>query len=164
MVYLLIVLAIGFCEVILGIFFSGQPSLIEGLTLSFSLVSGLLTGLATALLVTRLASRLFGTPKLAIVFLMLYAVVQPLFPMVSSPNNVATLVAGKFALNIALYGKVTLVVVIHWLRSTHRISYYMIRARHLMNTEKNEKENFLRLFFPSDFNGGSGGDSEEAKN
>lgn len=115
---------------------------------AFSTLSGVLTGFATALLTIRFASRIIGVPKGAIFTLVVYSVIQPLFPLVSSPFTPAYAVVGQIAVTIALYGKATLLVTIHWMRYTHRLTYYMVRALELLKEEGPRRNAFVRQLSP----------------
>jgi hypothetical protein len=117
----------------------------------FSTISGVLTGFATALLTIRFASRIIGVPKGAIFMLVIYCVIQPLFPMVSSPSkNMAYAGVGQVAVSLAIYGKATLLVIIHWMRSTHRLTYYMVRTLEMLEEEGPKRIAFVNELLPNE--------------
>lgn len=147
MILLLFVILAGFAELVITAL---DMSNIENIKLAFSVLSGVITGVSTVLLTTRLASRILGLPSLAILVVVLYAVIQPLFPTVSNPKNLTEQIIGFLAVNFSLYGKATLLVLIHWMRDTHRLSYYMVRALQTLEEESLNRIVFLNEFLPED--------------
>jgi hypothetical protein len=117
---------------------------VEEISYVFSLVSGTILGIATGLLVTKLASRIINLPFWTISFLVFYAVIQPAFPIIahattSLQENLTIIIA-----MLAFYGKVILLIVVHWMRDTDGLSYYMARARRLYDEEEDAR---LRQIF-----------------
>lgn len=147
----LFLVLIAFAEFFLSKSYSGNEQTLGSIHLAFGILSGLLTGIATALLTARFASPIIGVPPLAIVILALYSVIQPLFPMLSEPKpNPAETIWGYIAVSIALYGKATLLVVIHWARYTHRLTYYMVRGLQMLEEEGPARLVFVNEFLPKD--------------
>jgi hypothetical protein len=50
--------------------------------------------------------------------------------------------------NIALYRKVTLLVIVRWMRNTHQLSYYMVRALQILEEEGRNRLVFVNEFSP----------------
>jgi hypothetical protein len=121
-----------------------------GIASMFGLLSGLLVGVVTGLLIAKLTSRLFNLPITALVILTLFAVVQPVFPVLTSGPTADPGMApfmetiGYLAAAVALYAKVALLVVIEWMRDRYGILYYMVNQARLF---ENERERHLSETF-----------------
>lgn len=106
----------------------------------FGWLSGFGAGLATAVVVGRLDSKYFGIPHTVIIFLYLYAVIQPGWAQFeSSPNNAVPLAL----LNLALALKVLFFMVIKWSIDTGRFHYYADRMGSLIDEIEAERQGFL---------------------
>jgi len=114
----------------------------SGITYVFGLVSGLVVGVVTGLLVAKLTSRLFNLPITALVILTLFAVIQPVFPVLTSEPTADPQMArftetiGYLAALVALYAKVALLIIIEWMRDRYGILYYMVNQAQLFENER----------------------------
>jgi hypothetical protein len=92
---------------------------------------GILAATATALVVGQLDSKLFGVPKWALIFLFIYAAIQPTFDFLIKGENgsdgIGTSIAKGVIIFVALVGKVLLFTIIHWLAMTGRLLYFMVQ-------------------------------------
>jgi len=148
MILFLFLVLIGFTEIVTSWPNRNNIESLDAISLGFSIFSGVITGVATTLLTTRFASRIFGVPPLAIVVLILYAIIQPFFPLLSHTTSLTEIIVGNLAVNIAIYGKATLVVAVHWMRSTQRLKYYMVRGLQMIEEEGIARSMFVNEFLP----------------
>ena len=146
MIFFLLLVLILFAEFVSSAINLDNPIVLQSINLSFSIFSGILGGIATALVTMRLASRILGIPSAIIFILTLYAIIQPLFPMVAGPKTLIETIIGIIAVNIAVYGKATFVILLLWLLTTRRLDYYMIRALQMIEEEHISREVFLGNF------------------
>lgn len=109
----------------------------------FSLSYGLLIGVLTGLFVGRLESIIFNLHPFFVVYFILYAVVQPTFAFLQSSNHQYDDLS-LVLLIIALYGKVFMLIAVHWIRDTDRLLYYMVRR--YRTTVQENKMNFRQVF------------------
>jgi len=130
-------------------YFRADASSLIDVRFVFSTVSGILTGIATALLTVRFASRIIDVPKRAILVLVIYSVIQPLFPLLTTRDHTVNSLVGHLAINISLYCKATLLVVIQWMHSTHRLTYYMVRAPAMIKDEGPLRTSFVEGLLPN---------------
>lgn len=112
------------------------PSHAERISYIFSFVSGIIIGVVTGLLVTKLGSRIINLPIWASTFLTVYAVIQPIFPIIAQSKVDFDKTLGIMLAIVGFYGKVFLLAVIHWARDTNRLLYYMARARRIYDEEE----------------------------
>lgn len=129
----------------------------------FSVISGVLTGIATTLLTIRFAGRIIGARRLIIFILVIYCIIQPLFPMVLSPEPPIYHIVGQVAITLAIYGKATLLVLIQWTIHTHRLTYYMVRAKEMSEEEDVKRTAFLNELQPENEKV-EGEDDQQGKN
>ena len=120
----------------------------KNLNFIFSTISGIFVGICILLLVTRFSSIVFNLPFWSIFALSFYTIIQPVYPFLDSYETLTG--AGNKGLNerlpilfstLALYGKVTLMIVFSWCNETDRLFYYLLRAGRLY---KEEFENDIR--------------------
>jgi len=154
MILALFLILIAFVEFVVTLFTvtmvdANGEEILPHIQQAFSLLSGVLTGVATGLLAVRFGSRILEVPPIAMILLVLYAIIQPLFPLLSVQENATTISIRFFAVNIALYSKIALLVVIHWLRTTHQLAYYMARALQFLDEEGRNRLVFVNEFSPS---------------
>lgn len=109
---------------------------LNNLSYVFGLVSGLLVGVCTGLLVARLTSRLFNLHIFPLVMLTLFAIIQPVFPILTAQTDTVSQGIAYVAALIALYAKVALLIVIEWLRDRFGVLYYMVNAARLFDDER----------------------------
>jgi len=125
------------------------------ISLLFSFISGIIVGVITGLLVTRLCSRFINLPLWAASFLTVYAVIQPVFPIIAQSQEQSVQLQqiseqeffkslSLYMAIIALYGKVLLLAIIHWVRDSNRLLYYMARARKVHDEE--DKPEYRMMF------------------
>ena len=111
------------------------PQHASSISYIFSFVSGISIGVTTGLLVTKLASRFINAPLWAITLLTVYAVIQPVFPIIAQSKEVIHESLAVIIAFIAFYGKICLLGVVHWARDSNRLLYYMARARKIYDEE-----------------------------
>jgi hypothetical protein len=132
-----------------------SSDMVGRVAVGFSLFSGIAVGITAGLLVTRLASKSLGVPFWAISFLTMYAVIQPVFPLISRPNDDVDRHLSQIFVMVAFYGKILLLAVIHWLRDSNRLWYYMVEAAERHQQEEEVKfgqfvRRFVRFSDPED--------------
>jgi hypothetical protein len=110
-----------------------------GTSYIFQLLSGIVVGVFTGLLVARLTSRLFNLPLKALAALTLFAVIQPVFPVLTAQGDDLSRGIAYAAAFVALYAKVILLIVIEWLRDRHGILYYMVNQARLFDDERERR-------------------------
>jgi hypothetical protein len=114
---------------------------VADLGLLWSLSSGVIGGVFTTLVVARLTSKIFDLPLFTVVFLTLYAVIQPLGSYVTDPKTKVEYLVGSSLIMFALYGKLILLCAVEWKRDGDRMAWYMLRSRRIL-----EEEDEKRLF------------------
>ncbi|MFT3705940.1 MAG: hypothetical protein QM802_26475 [Agriterribacter sp.] len=107
----------------------------------FSLWFGLAIGVVTGLFVGRLESIMFNIPTFFISYFILYSVIQPTFAFLGNDDYKGL---SNSLLIMALYGKIFLLIIIHWVRDSDRLLYYVIR-RHKLFLEET-KYDFRKIF------------------
>lgn len=107
----------------------------------FATISGVFVGICTLLVVTRLSSIIFKVPFWAIFFLAAYAIIQPIYPFLEEKVAIEGIDSKKMAIMVstfALYGKLVLLMVVHWCKDTERLFYYLLRAGNLYREENED--------------------------
>lgn len=139
-------IALAVCLLAAGAEFVLQRANYHQFDLLLATLSGMFCGVITGLLTARLTSKTLDVPKLWILFLMLYAVIQPLFPLLTSkasPGRVDAWLTVVLTV-YALFGKAILLFVVHWLDKTERLTYYMLRAIEFNRDEPSGFQFFLK--------------------
>jgi hypothetical protein len=117
------------------IFTKSLPGSASGISFVFSFASGIIIGVVTGLLITKLSTRIINLPLWATTCLVVYAVIQPIFPIIARSRGDFEKDLAAVMLMIAFYGKILLFAVIQWARDTNRLVYYMARARRIYEEE-----------------------------
>ncbi|MEL6588680.1 MAG: hypothetical protein AAFQ68_01290 [Bacteroidota bacterium] len=120
------------CWVLLGGLEAMLLSLDPQWVLPLSIFSGILGGGAMALFVSRFSSKIWDVPQSVIFCLVGYAIIQPSLPFITQTVETAGGMGfmrflAVFLLIYAFVGKMLLLLVVHWLRNTERLRYYMLR-------------------------------------
>jgi hypothetical protein len=119
----------------------------ESVLLVFSICYGVAGATATALVVGRLDDQLLGVPLFVIVFLFIYAGIQPSFDFLvvkTPPDNNLLLAAREVIVVIALVSKIVLFATMQWLSTTGRFFYYMVQNYSLYYGVDSHRQNFLQ--------------------
>ena len=135
------------------------PDAVDKLFMTFSGLGG---ALAMGLLVAKLASSFIGTPRTAIAVLLLYVGIQPLFSMIDRAESGLgsnEMIIGAVCLNMALYSKVLLFALVCWMVETHRLTFYMAKAREVIEQRASWQKAFVVECFglPAQEDGGKTG-------
>lgn len=112
--------------------------------LPLAIFSGILGGGAMALFVSRFSSKVWDVPRGVIVCLVGYAIIQPSLPFITQSLEASSTTGplvffeflAVFLLIYAFVGKILLLLVVHWLRNTQRLRYYMLRLPLLQAQER----------------------------
>jgi len=127
----------------------GNP-LLDAWQLIFQVLSGVVVGLATALFASRLTSKIIDVPVAVVAILLFYAILQPVFPLIAEKpvgitDQAEALRAGLALLvaKLALYCKLILLALVHWLNDTGRLTYYMYGVRDLDSGASTKMFEFL---------------------
>ncbi len=107
-----------------------------GIRYIFGLLSGLLVGVTTALFVARLTSRLFDFPVWVLAALSLFAVIQPVFPVLTAQNMPYHEPIGYVIAFVALYAKIALLIALEWMRDRYTVLYYLVNVARLFDDER----------------------------
>jgi hypothetical protein len=105
----------------------------------FQLISGVMVGMSTGLLVSRLTSRLFSLPVSTLAALTLFAVIQPVFPVLTAQPDTVNSGIAYIAAFVALYAKIILLVTIEWMRDRYGILYYMVNVAKIFDDEREKR-------------------------
>jgi hypothetical protein len=123
------------------VLFSGNP---ESALIVFAIGYGIIGATATALVVGKLDDHLFGVPTFVIVFLFIYAGIQPSFDfLIRQSEDFWLLVAREVIVVIALISKIVLFATIQWLSMTDRLLYYMVQSYSLYKGVDSHRQGFL---------------------
>ena len=110
----------------------------------FGIGYGIIGATATALVVGKLDDHLLGVPTFIIVFLFIYAGIQPSFDfLITHSEDLWHLVAREVIVVIALISKILLFATIQWLSMTDRLLYYMVQSFSLYKGVDYHRQGFL---------------------
>lgn len=101
----------------------------------FSLFSGLFGGLSIGLFATNFASKTLNMGILFNTLIVVYAVIQPIYPLLMSGGGGFLTFFVPAMFGVALFIKIFLFLRIQWLIDSGRMTYYMVRTLHLVDKE-----------------------------
>ncbi|HEX8634787.1 MAG TPA: hypothetical protein VF703_11620 [Pyrinomonadaceae bacterium] len=119
----------------------------------FGIGYGIIGATATALVVGKLDDHLLGVPTFIIVFLFIYAGIQPSFDFLitfsgnfpeTESEQLLLLATREVIVVIALVSKIVLFVTIQWLSMTNRLLYYLVQSYSLYSGVNTNRQKFLR--------------------
>ena len=117
---------------------------VEPVIFFFGFLSGLFSGLSMSLLVGHLCSRIIGIDMLIPrTFLTIYAIIQPIFPLITTREDTLYITLTEYLTISALGGKILMFILIFWQRESGTLAYHMMRSRDLSLNEGKRQKAFL---------------------
>ncbi|MEO0471630.1 MAG: hypothetical protein AAF206_18515 [Bacteroidota bacterium] len=109
----------------------------------FDYLSSLFVGGMTILLCLRFNSKLLAVPKFMIWGMVLYGLIQPVWPLINQNIQTPGRISPELMFVIAFAAKLLLLVLVQWLLESGRMLYYMTRMPELLRAEAGNRKQML---------------------